>query len=164
MRKRLCLTAMLCCVIFSSCSLNEKTIDLGENIHHDDFEYSAQQVERSEEIGNMRTRGAFLVVTFQVENRALRVNHRWSNDIAYIVDEGGAEYENNAEAQKELDRIKPFGYKPEYVTPAGNTETTMFVFDVPKSLTRAFLKVRGSMMMGDVFDLDEYRRTRVKLF
>jgi hypothetical protein len=139
-------------------------IDLGDNIHHDDFEYSVQHLDRTEEIGNLRTRGTFLLVTFQVENQAKRVNHRWSNDIAYIVDAAGVEYENNTEAQKELDRIKPFGYKPEYVTPAGNTETTILVFDVPKSVTQPFLKVRGSLMMGDVFDLNEYTRTRVKLF
>ena len=164
MTKQPCLTALLCCVIFSSCSLNEKMIDLGENIHHDDFEYSVQHVERAEEIGNLQTRGTFLIVTFQVENRAMRVSHHWSNDIAYIVDAGGTEYENSAAAQKEFDRIKPFGYKPEYVTPAGNTETTVLVFDVPKSLTEPYLKVRGYVLMGDVFDLNEYRRTRVKLF
>lgn len=165
MTKQLCLTAMLlCCVIFSSCSSNEKVIGLGENIHHDDFEYSVQHLDRTGEIGNLRTRGTFLVVTFQVENRAMRVNHRWSNDIAYIVDAGGAKYENSTEAQKELDRVMPFGYKPEYVTPAGNTETAMLVFDVPTSLTQPFLKVRGYLLMGDVFDWNQYRRTRVKLF
>jgi hypothetical protein len=155
---------MLCCVIFSSCALNEKTIDPGENIHHDDFEYSVQHLDRTGEIGNLRTSGTFLIVTFQVENRAKRVNHRWSNDVAYIVDTAGVEYDNNTEAQKELDRIKPFGYKPEYVTPAGNTETTILVFDLPKSVSQPYLKVHGSLMMGDVFDLNEYTRTRVKLF
>src|SRR5262249_53046602 len=164
MTKQLCFTAMLCCVIFSSCSSNEKVIGLGENIHHDDFEYSVQHMERTGEIGNLRTRGTFLVVTFQVENRAGRVNHHWSNDIAYIVDAAGARYENSIEAQKELDRIMPFGYKPEYVTPAGNTETTMLVFNVPTSLMEPFLKVRGYQLMGDVFDWNQYRRTRVKLF
>ena len=73
---------MLCCVIFSSCSSKEKVLGLGENIHHDDFEYSVQRVEKAAQIGTLRTQGTFLIVTFQVENRARRVDHRWSNDIA----------------------------------------------------------------------------------
>jgi len=163
LKLRLLVTA-LCSVIFSSCSAKEKVIGIGENIHHDDFEYSVQHLERVKEIGSLRARGTFFVAAFQVENRAKRVDHQWSNNISYIIDEKGIEYGNEPEAQKELNRIKPFGYKPQYVTPAGAAEMTMLVFDVPDGVKEPFLKVRGFLLMGDVFDLNQYRRTRVKLF
>lgn len=156
-------TALLCCVIFSSCSAKEKTIGPGENIHHDDFEYSVRTIEKAEQIGTLRARGGFLIVEFQVENRARRVNHRWSNDIAFVIDANGTQYENEINAQKELNLVKPFNYRPEHVTPAGTSETTKLVFDVPPG-GENFLKVRGSVLMGDMFDGDRYRRTRVKLF
>ena len=155
---------MLCCVIFSSCSSKEKVLGLGENIHHDDFEYSVQRVEEAAQIGTLRTQGRFLIVTFQVENRARRVDHRWSNDIAFVVDEHGNQYWNEIEAQKELNRIQAFNYKAQYVTPAGAAESTNLVFDLPGSVKEPYLKVRGSLLMGDVFDLDQYNRTRVRLF
>src|SRR5262249_38095619 len=130
-RSSILAASMLCCVIISSCSSKEKVIGLGENIHHDDFEYSVQRVEQTDQIGNVHARGTFYVVTFQVESRAKRVDHRWSNTIAYIIDQSGSKYENNMDVQKELNRIQPFGFKNDYVTPAGATETTMLVFDLP---------------------------------
>jgi hypothetical protein len=162
--RRICLgTALLCCVIFSSCSVKEKTIGRGENIHHDDFEYSVQHVEKAEQIGSLRARGAFLIVEFQVENRARQVNHRWSNGIAFVVAANGTQYENEINAQTELNRVKPFNYKQEHITPAGASESTKLVFDIPQD-AETYLKVRGSVLMGDMFDGDQYRRTRVKLF
>src|SRR5690349_12695648 len=107
---------LVCCVIISSCSAKEKIIGLQQTIHHDDFEYSVQRVERTKTIGKDDARGVFYIVTFQVENRALRVEHRWSNDIAYIVDEIGVRHDNDVDAQQELNRIQTFGYKNEHVT------------------------------------------------
>src|SRR5438105_4443379 len=95
---------VLFCVIFSSCFAKEKVINVGENIHHDDFEYSVQRVEKTGQIGAIRAHGTFLIVLFQVENRAKRVDHRWSGNIAYIIDERGNEYGNETEAEKQLNR------------------------------------------------------------
>ena len=103
-------------------------------------------------------------MTFQVENRARAVNHRWGNDIAYLVDERGREYENDDSAQMALARGGAFERKDSYVTPAGVTERTRLVFDVPRAVREPYLKVRGFLLMGDVFDGDQFRRTRVKLF
>ncbi len=155
---------LLCCVIISSCSAKEKIIGVQQNIHHDDFEYSVQSVAKTDRIGGVPARGIFYLVTFQVENRAKRVDHRWANDIAYIVDETGTHFDNDAEAQQELNRTKPFAFKNEYITPAGATETTVLVFDLPKQISRPYLQVRGSLLMGDVFDGSQYRKTKVKLF
>ena len=156
--------SILFCVIISSCSSKEKVIGLGENIHHDDFEYSVRSVEQTDQIGNVHARGTFYVVTFRVESRARRVDHRWSNTIAYIVDKSGSKYENNMDVQKELNRINPFDFKNEYVTPAGATETTMLVFDLPREAQAPYLQVRGWLMIGDVFDGNQYKKTKVKLF
>jgi len=151
-------------VIISSCSSKEKVIGLRQNIHHDDFEYSVQSIDKTGQIGNLRPHGTFYVVVFQVENHARRVDHRWNNDVAYMTDETGARHDNDAPAQQELNRVKPFDYKKEYVTPAGETETTTLVFDLPKEVRQPYLQVRGSLLMGDVFDGSQFKRTKIKLF
>ena len=151
-------------ILLFSCSAREKVIGLQQNIHHDDFEYSVQSVDKAEQIGGVRARGTFYIVAFQVENRAKRVDHQWGNDIAYLVDEAGTQHDNDAAAQQELDRTKPFGYEKQYVTPAGATETTMLVFDLPKGVKETYLQVRGVLLMGDVFDGSQYKKTKVKLF
>jgi hypothetical protein len=155
---------LACCVIISSCSAKEKVIGLRQNIHHDDFEYSVQSVDKADHIGGLQPRGVFYIVVFQVENRARRVDHRWSNDIAYVLDETGTRRDNDAPAQQELNRMNPFGLKNDYVTPAGVTETTTLVFDLPKDAKEPYLRVRGDVLMGDVFDGNQYRKTKVRLF
>jgi hypothetical protein len=158
------LTVALSAVILSACSGPEPVISVRQTIHHDDFEYSVESVETMDRIGDRLPAGRFYVLTFQVENRARAVNHRWGNDIAYLVDERGREYENDDSAQMALARVDPFERKDSYVTPAGLTERTRLVFDVPRAVREPYLKVRGFLLMGDVFDGDQFRRTRVKLF
>jgi hypothetical protein len=155
---------LLCSVIISSCSAEEKVIGLRQNIHHDDFEYSVQSVEQTDTIGKLHARGIFYLVTFQVESRAKRVDHRWTNDIAYVQEETGIRHGNDVEAQQELNRVRPFGLKDEYVTPAGSIETTVLVFDLPTNAAAPCLQVRGSVLMGDVFDGGQYRKVKVRLF
>ena len=155
---------LLCSVIISSCSAKEKVIGLRQNIHHDDFEYSVQNLDKTDTIGNLHARGTFYLITFQVENRAKRVDHRWTNDIAYVQEEMGIRHGNDAHAQQELNRIRPFGLKNEYVTPAGTTLTTVLVFDLPTNAEAPYLQVRGSVLMGDVFDGEQYRKVKVRLF
>ena len=150
--------------LVSGCAGPDMIIDPGARIHHDDFEYSVQKVDRTDRIGDRQAGGTFYIVTFQVENRARRVDHRWSNDIAYIVDGSGRQYEHDGPAQRTLEAVKPFGYKDRYVTPAEAVVTTMLVFDLPKDVREPYLKVRGEFLMGDLFDAKQYRRTWVRLF
>ena len=156
--------ALLWAALFSGCAGQDRIIDPGILIHHDDFEYSVQHVNRTDRIGDLEAGGTFYIVTFQVENRARRVDHRWSNDIAYVVDGSGRGYEEDNAAQRALEAVWPFSYKDRYVTPAGVVEKTMLVFDLPKDVKEPYLKVRGAFLMGDLFDANQYQRTRVKLF
>ena len=105
-----------------------------------------------------------MLVTLEIENRAARVGHRWGNDVAYIVDDHGRVFENDAAAQVALARVEPINLKTEHVTPPGAEETTVLVFDVPADARHAFLRFRGQLLMGDVFDGDRFERTRVELF
>ncbi len=150
--------------LFSSCSKEDKVISLKENIHHDDFEYSVQSVEKSDSIAAVKAKGTFYIVTFRVENKAKRVNHEWENSIAYIVDKDGKEYENSNELQNDLAKIKLFVPKVKHNTPAGETESALLVFDIPNDVKEPFLKVRGSFLMGDMFDGNRFKNTKVKLF
>ncbi len=103
-------------------------------------------------------------MTFKTQNDAKRVEHEWKNNVAYITDEKGNVYENNNELQKLLNEHEPFGYKDTYVTKAGIVESTVMIFDVPNSVTEPYLKVRGEFLMGDMFDGNQFKNTKVKLF
>ncbi len=156
--------SLIVMLFLSSCSKEEKVIGLKQNIHHDDFEYSVQSVEMADSIGAIKARGTFYIITFRVENRAKRVNHIWENSIAYIVDENGKEHENLNEPENELAKEKLFVQKTKHFTPAGETESAALVFDIPKEVKEPYLKVRGEILMGDIFDGSQFRRTKVKLF
>lgn len=142
----------------------ERVVGIGDRVRHDDFLYSVVGVERARQIDERRARGTFHIVTFRVENRAGRVAHEWDNDVAYVVDERGRQFDNDRDAQQSLEHRAPFGLTDRYVTCVEMDQTTKLVFDVPDDVTSLFLKFRGFLLMGDVFDGNQYKRTRVKLF
>jgi hypothetical protein len=161
----------ICLIVFlGSCSSGKKgeIIGLNQNIHHDDFEYAVTDFTKTNLIvsGNdtLRSRGNFYLVNFRVINKALRVNHQWDNSIGYLVDENGNRYENIKDHQKSLDKSFPFGWKEMYNTPHGQTDTTILVFDLPVTITKPYLMVRGDILMGDAFDGGRFQRVKVRLF
>ena len=117
------LLVALSAAILSSCSGPERVIAVRQTIHHDDFGSSVQSVQTADRIGT-GCPGRFCVVTFQVENRARAVNHRWGNDVAYLVDERGRQYENDSNAQVALALLNPFERKDAYITGPGTIEQT----------------------------------------
>src|SRR5262245_30788826 len=148
----------------AGCSTEERVIGIGDVIHHDDFEYSVRDVATAPDINGRSAAGVFYIVTFQVENRAKRVNHIWTNDIAYLVDERGRTYENAAASQHALLQSRSKEQPERHVTEAGAIERTIFVFDLPNDVHEAYLKVRGETLMGDVFNGNQFRRMRVRVF
>ena len=152
-------------VLLGSCqTASEKQIGLGETTQHDDFFYSARQVERADSLGPLKPKGRFWVVTFRVDNKAKRVEHPWTNATALVADENGRVYENQPEAQQQLNRIAPFGWQEKYITPAGRIDSTRLVFDLPTSVQKPYLQFRGETLMGDVFDGSQFEHTKVRLF
>jgi hypothetical protein len=157
-------------LLLTSCksNRNEYVIEVRQNIHHDDFEYSVSNyiVTRFLKNGNetLFARGAFYLVNFKVENRAKRVNHEWENSTANIIDERGNIYENISNVQQFFEKSYHFGLKEKYITPAGKSDSTFLAFDLPFDVTKPFLKVRGEILMGDFFDRASFRRVRIKLY
>lgn len=144
-------------------------IGLNQNIHHDDFEYSVTSYLRTSSIpyvsdNNTSANGIYYLVHFKVENRALRVDHQWDNSIGYIVDEEGNQFENSKEDQIVLDKSLHFGWKEQYNTLFGTSDSTILVFRLPAAVTKPYLMVRGRILMGDVFDRARFRKMKVKLF
>jgi hypothetical protein len=165
----------LVCVIFAlfllfSCNSDrtENVIGIGERIHHDDFEYSVSDYTVTKFLNNgtdtIRAQGTYYMVNFKVENRALRVGHKWDNSIAYIIDEKGNSYENNKDVQQFYGKVHPFGFNDFYDTMAGTADSTILVFDIPLNIKKPYLKFRGDILMGDVFDGGRFRRMKVKLY
>ena len=87
-------------LLLTSCTSNKTgyVINVGDRIHHDDFEYSVSNYMVSRFLKNdtdtLNANGMFYVVTFRVENMARRVGHNWDNNIGYIIDEHGIKYDN----------------------------------------------------------------------
>lgn len=151
-------------IFISSCSSDNKTIGLKQELQHDDYFYSIADVTKTEDIGGVKPQGVFYTVTFRVDNRAKRVEHPWNNSIAFVIDENGKEYQNLPDKQRALNQIKPFNFKDSHVTKAGETELTVFVFDLPKDVKQPFLKYNGEYLMGDMFDGNQFKKTKIKLF
>jgi hypothetical protein len=155
----------------SSCTGKNEgfVIGLNQNIHHDDFEYSVTGYQRSSSLTVMSDNSAsatenYYLVRFKVENRAMRVGHQWDNSIGYIVDEDGNRFENSKEDQITLEKSLQFGWKEQYNTRSGTSDSTILVFKLPLTVTKPYLMVRGGILMGDVFDKARFRRMKVKLF
>jgi hypothetical protein len=171
MTTRLNVLTTFCFIFFLvSCSSNKSVtiIGLNENIHHDDFEYAVTSYSVAKKIVSYQDSiipfGNFYMINFRVMNKALRVNHPWSNSIAYIIDDDRNIYENNEDAQKILNSISPFGWKEKYLTHFQSTDTTILVFDLPVTIKHPCLMIRGETLMGDFFDRGRFRRTKIKLF
>jgi hypothetical protein len=153
--------------IGSGCNCSDNVIGLNENIHHDDFNYRVTSVEKRRSISadsvKMTSRGNFYIVTFEVENEAKRVGHKWDNGIAYVISDKGDKYENNVKAQQLLNIREPFEWQSAYNTGHGSSERTRLVFDVPGNPRELYLKVHGETLMGDIFDLNRFKRIKIKL-
>jgi hypothetical protein len=103
-------------------------------------------------------------VTFKVENLAMRVGHRWDTTIGYVVDRDGRSYENNDAARRLLLEGDGGVARRSFDTPAGCTDSTVLVFDIPDDAHEPCLQVRGELLMGDLFDGDQFEKTKVRLF
>lgn len=155
---------LLILLIGVSISCNEKSenleIGLNESIYHDDFEYIVTNYEILP-VDDFTNRYR---VEFTVINNAEVVEHTWNNSIAYIVDSKGNIYHNDIDLQVKLNEREPFGWNNIYHTHPKSQESTILVFDLPKKVTKPYLKVTGKFLMGDVFDLNQYKRMKVRLF
>jgi len=153
-----------------SCSQikKENVIVPGTTIPHDDFEYAVVDYRKTSELKlkdeTITANGVFYIVTFNVKNNALRVDHTWDNQIAYLIADDSSTYENNVELQKKLNDTLPFGFKEAYVTPNQSEETTQLVFELPATAERPYLKVRGRILLIDFLDGSKFEKTKVKLF
>jgi hypothetical protein len=158
------LICLITALIICSCSADEKVIVLNQETQHDDFFYLVTDFYKTDEIGGQKAKGIFYVVTFKVVNRAKRVDHPWDNSITYVVDENGRQFHNLPEMQNALNFFKPFNLRDRHVTKAGETESTIFVFDIPNDSKQPYLKYEGDFLMGDMFDGSRFSRTKVKLY
>lgn len=151
-----------------SCSKSDTIIGLNQDIHHDDFAYRVTSFEKRKHInadtGLITAKGIFLIVSFTVENNALRVSHAWDNTIGYVVSGDGNKYENNITAQQMLKTSEPFHWLHHYNTRHGESESTRLVFDIPTDMTNPYLRVRGETLMGDIFDFNRFKRIKIRLY
>lgn len=153
---------LLIMVLSLSCKTESENLEIGlnESIYHEDFEYIVTDYEILS-INEFTNRYR---IKFKVVNNSEVVEHTWNNSIAYIVDSKGNIYNNNKDLQIKLNEREPFGWGSIYHTHPKSQETTILIFDLPKKVTEPYLKVTGKFLMGDVFDLHQYKKMKVRLF
>jgi hypothetical protein len=157
-------------VLITSCNSEKReyVIGIGEKIHHDDFEYSVSDIIISRFLRNgsdtLHAKGMFYLVKFKVENNSKHNGHEWDNSIAYIIDDRAGLFQNMPEVQEFYEKSKTFGLKEKYNTTPGSADSTYLAFDLPFNSTIPYLKVKGEIQIGDIFDGALFRRVRIKLF
>ncbi len=165
LNKRIIFSVMMAAVLLiTSCSGDEKILNIGDKLQHDDFYYSVQKVMKSPDFVGKKADGMFYVVMFKVQNDAKRTEHEWNRKVLYVVDENGKEYENKLELQKEYSRINYEEYKENYKTAAGSSDSAVVVFELPNSVKQPYIKYRGDFLMGDLFSGNTFKNSKVKLF
>jgi hypothetical protein len=139
-------------------------VALGTPIQQDDFVYVVNGVGRTPQITNKaataKSNGIFYIVTIRVDNEAKRVAFKWDERIPHIVDAQGNRYDKSPEGQAALDAAT----KPRYTIPAGQSASFQAVFDVPADIQKPVLALDNGILMGDLFNLVEYRRIGVILY
>ncbi len=156
-------------IVLVSCisEAGEIVINPGECIRHDDFDYLVTSYVVTKQVGTRQDSSAekkFYLVNFEVINNAVRVDHKWDNAVAYLIDEQRNTYENQPSLQEVLNKLSPFNLKDKYITRPETQDTTIFVFEVPNDVKSPFLMVRGETLMADFFNGNQFRKTKVKLF
>ena len=139
-------------------------VALGTPIQQDDFIYVVTGVGRSPTIGNgaatVRASGLYYIVTIRVDNDAKRVAFKWDERIPHIMDAQGDRFDKSPDGQAALDAVT----KPKFAVPPGQSASFEAVFDVPAHIDKPVLALDNGIMMGDIFNLVEYRRVGVILY
>ena len=164
MKKILYLLLALFLPLFSKCSSDEKILNVGDKLQHDDYIYSVQKVMKTADFVGKKADGMFYVIMFKVQNDAKRTEHEWSRGVLYVVDENGKEYENKLDLQKEYSRINYEEYRESYKTAAGSSDSAVVVFELPNTVKQPYIKYRGDFLMGDLFSGNAFKNSKVKLF
>ncbi len=159
---KLIIGSILLSGILFSCKAESEEYEVGlnESIYHDDFEYvvTDYKIIPVDEYINR------YLIQFKVINNAKLVEHSWNNSIAYIVDSKGNIYYNSIQLQKIRNDKYPFGWEQEYHTHAQSEKIITLIFELPKKVTKPYLKLTGKFLMGDFFDLNKFKKMKVRLF
>lgn len=166
MRNKLMLLIFL--LAASGCSKREYVIGIGEKLHHGKFDYSVNDLIITRFIKHDRdtlnAKGMFYIVKFKVDNNSLKRQHKWDNSIVYITDERAGEFIPEPDVREFFYRSHNLLPANEFNTPAGSSDSSWIAFDLPFNVTMPYLKARGKMLPGDIFNGALFRRVRIKLY
>lgn len=142
----------------------QRFVALGTPIQQDDFVYVVTGVGRSTTIGNgsnvSRAHGTYYIVTIRVDNDAKRVAFKWDERIPHVVDAEGDRFDKSPDGQAALDAVT----KPKFTVLPGQSASFEAVFDVPVDVHKPVLALDNGILMGDIFNLVQYRRVGVVLY
>jgi len=150
---------LVTCAVLALWSLvrHDQRAAIGEELLYDDFGFRVRSVRTLEDVGDTDARlqaGAgqsFVVVRFEVENHARRVDYDMSNHRAVLEDETGRTFEVDADATRALAENTHALSTPARIR-AGDFTSSDLVFRVPAAVSALRLRVKWKTEPFDGID------------
>jgi len=172
--KALAITVLIIAGIFLSLiallavmNRRDQTVGLNKEIKYDDFAFSVLEVARQNSLGegaDLRTaEGNYFVVTIKVANHAVRVDYKFRNGAAILVDQAGREFHLSRDGQRALESTHGYRDGCDGQIPAGASCTTQVVFDLPADARPSHVRFSEGGGIGDLLDFVFYGTKRIDL-
>jgi hypothetical protein len=144
----------------------EELVALNQPVRYDDFAFSVLGARREKAVGEgpyrRDARGVYVIVRMKVDNQAKRVSYRFQKGDPVLLDDQGAEYHVDPDAQAALDgQRNPVLLWPVSI-PAGKAFEVDLAFDVPQERS-AFRLRMGHGRVGVFLDNLFSGRKRFKI-
>jgi hypothetical protein len=147
-------------------SKRELVVGLNQEIQFDDFAFSALSTRKGAALGNEAAQkpseGVYYIVTLKVANHAKRVDFKFNETTAVLVDGAGKEYCVSAQGQAAFDSTRPRKDACKEALPAGASCITELVFDVPADISNPHMKISFGKI-GDFLDSIFYGKRKIAL-
>jgi hypothetical protein len=131
----------------------EELVGLNQPVRYDDFAFSVLGARREKAVGEGRYQrvasGVYVIVRMKIDNQAKRVSYRFQKGAPVVLDDQGAEYQVDPDAQAALDGQRNPVLTWPVTIPAGQAFEVDLVFDVPQD--RRDLRLRMGQGRVGVF-------------
>lgn len=132
----------------------ERVAGFNEPIRYDDFAFAALAVTQTRTLGSSTAQGLYTIVTLRVTNDAKRVQYKFDDKIAVLMDARGKRYP--------VSRAGPADACAVALDPGGSCVTEL-VFDAPAEIRPLYLAISMGGPLGDLVDNVLYGSKAIRL-
>lgn len=151
--------------VIAALNRHDELVGLNQEIQYDDFAFSVLEVRLSPSLAAFSgapSRGRFYVLRLRVVNHAKRVSFRFKPESAVLVDDAGREHRISAAGQSALQSTGGVGDCGREL-PAGDSCVAELVFDLPKNVKPAHVRISSAGPIGDIADSIFFGNKRIRL-